>query len=1219
MFEEGESSVRPFQRRRAFPSILLAAVVACSSRTPEPSSVDAPGETGRAELLATPPTRDAVPFGARSSALSTPAQTGFTDTAVITGLRNPVAVRFASDGRVFVAEKRGRILSYAGLDSPTPTLVVDLSAAVYDFWDRGLLGFALDPNFPTRPYLYVLYTYDAALGETAPRWNDACPSPPGATSDGCVASGRLSRLHVGAGGLVDGEEVLINDWPQQFPSHSIGELAFGPDGALYASAGDGASFTFADYGQAGNPRNPLGDPPVGVGGTQTPPTALGGALRSQSFRRPAGMPVSLDGTVIRVDPQTGAGLPDNPNAGHPDPNARRIVAYGFRNPFRLTIRPGTSEVWVGDVGWNTWEEIDRIVDPKAGTANFGWPCYEGAGRQGGYDGANLDLCETLYAQGATAWSTPHYTYNHGAKVVAGESCPTGGSSVAGLAFYTGSRYPSEYRNALFWGDYSRQCIWAMLPDTNGLPDPARLRTFVTGAPLVGLTTGPGGDLFYVDFSNGAVRRLSYQVPQALASASPTGGSAPLTVAFDASASTPGIAGETLTYAWDLDGDGQFDDATGTTASFVYGTAGTYQARLRVEDPRGGSAVSAPLTITVDEAVNTPPVPVIDTPARSLNWAVGDPIPFSGHATDAEDGTLGAAALRWTLLMHHCPSNCHIHEVQSFDGVASGSFPAPDHDYPAYLELVLTATDARGAQSSTSVRLDPRTVVLTFDTVPSGLQLAVGAAAQPAPLQQTVIVGSTNSVSAPTPQTLAGVSYDFSAWSDGAAASHDLVAPASETRYVATFNGQQGGLTGQYFDNADFTALKLTRVDGTVGFNWGSGSPAPGIGADTFSARWTGQVVARYSETYTFYTLSDDGVRLWVNGTLLIDNWTLHSPTENRGTIALQAGQAYDVVMEFYENKGGAVAQLLWSSLSQPKEIIPATQLRPEITHGLRAEYFDDVALTQSRRVRVDPNVNFDWGIGSPDPSIDPEAFSVRWSGRLEAPTTESYTFRLRSDEGVRMWLDGTLVIDRWTAHPVTDDLVTVPLVAGRRYELVIEYYDLSGPAVAQLFWSSPTSAEVPVPSSALTPWAVNASYGTGTGLKAEYFDASNFTAPFLTRVDGSVDFNWGNGAPASGMGADTFSVRWTGQVQPRFSETYQFITTSDDGVRLWVNGVRVVDSWTLHSARDDSGQIALQAGQKYDVVMEFFENGGQAVAKLSWSSPSQPRQIIPPSQLYPAP
>ena len=722
-----------------------------------------------------------------------PLPPGFQESIVFSGLTNPTAVRFAPSGRIFVAEKSGLIKVFENLADTTPTIFADLRTNVHNYWDRGLLGLALDPNFATQPYVYVLYTHDAAIGGTAPRWgtvdgtSDPCPTPPGPTADGCVVSGRLSRLHADGGVMTGPEQVLIEDWCQQYPSHSIGSLAFGADGALYVSGGDGASFTFVDYGQAGNPRNPCGDPPTGVGGTQTAPTAEGGGLRSQDLRT-SGDPVTLDGAILRVDPATGAALPDNPLSGHPDPNARRIVAYGLRNPFRIANRPGTNEVWIGDVGWDSWEAIHRVVNPTDTTVeNFGWPCYEGNTRQSGYAGTNLNICETLYGQ-PNAVTAPYFAYHHTNRVMATDTCPTGSSSIAGLAFTfpSGGSYPAEYKGALFFADYTRDCIWAMKTDANGLPAPGLVETFMApAANPVDLQTGPDGDLFYVDFDGGTIRRIQYfagnQPPTAVARANPTNGPAPLTVNFDGTGSSDPDANDTLTYAWDLDADGLYDDSTSPTPMYTYSQPGSYTVGLRVTDSQDASGTS-----TVDiTAGNTPPTATIGTPLATTTWKVGDVISFSGSATDQQDGTLPASALSWSLLLQHCPSNCHTHLLQTFSGLASSSVTAPDHEYPSYLELQLTATDSGGLTDTKSVRLDPQTVSLTFQSDPSGLQLVVGASSQVAPFTRTVLAGSNNSISAPSPQTLGGQTYQFVSWSDGGAQSHNIVAAAAAT-YTAAF-------------------------------------------------------------------------------------------------------------------------------------------------------------------------------------------------------------------------------------------------------------------------------------------------------------------------------------------------------------------------------------------------------------------------------------------------
>jgi hypothetical protein len=476
-------------------------------------------------------------------------------------------------------------------------------------------------------------------------------------------------------------------------------------------------------------------------------------------------------------------------------------------------------------------------------------------------------------------------------------------------------------------------------------------------------------------------------------------------------------------------------------------------------------------------------------------------------------------------------------------------------------------------------------------------------------------------------------------------------------------GTGTGLAASYYDNANLTGATVSRTDPEVNFNWGTGSPATAIGADTFSARWTGQVQAQFTETYTFTTNSDDGVRLWVNGQKLVDNWTDHGPTENSGSIALVAGAKYSIVMEYYDGAFGAISQLFWSSPSTPRRTVPKQQLYPgQVVSptptptptktptptptptatptappgsgtGLSATYYDNVNFTGAIVTRVDPQINFDWGNGSPAAAIGVDTYSARWTGQVQPQYTQTYTFYALADDGVRVWVNGVKLIDAWKDQGPTEYSGSIALTAAVKYNIVVEYYEGGFGAVAQLRWSSPSTPKAIVPQNRLypaqvvtptptpTPTATPTATPpptTGTGLAATYYDNVNFTGATVSRVEPQINFDWGNGSPAAAIGVDTFSARWTGQVQPQYTQTYTFYALADDGVRVWVNGTRIIDGWKDQGPTEYSGSIALTAAVKYNIVVEYYENGFGALAQLRWSSPSTPKAIVPQSRLFPA-
>jgi hypothetical protein len=328
----------------------------------------------------------------------------------------------------------------------------------------------------------------------------------------------------------------------------------------------------------------------------------------------------------------------------------------------------------------------------------------------------------------------------------------------------------------------------MRAGSDGQPDPSTVATFVgPAARPVELETGPNGELWYVDIEGGTIRRIGYsasnQPPVVAVEADPTAGDPPLAVTFDARGSSDPDPGDTLAFVWDLDNDGLYDDGEGPEVSTTYAEEGLKVARVRATD-RAGAASKGTAVVTVGRS--RAPLPVIETPSDVVFRAVGEAVEFSGWATDADGDLLPASALHWTADILHCPDACHRHPgVYSQGGVLSGSFLLPDHEYPAALELHLTA-HWEGEEVTTTRRVEYRPTELTLASEPAGVTLSAGGTAAAAPFTRSFATGGQVSLTAPAAATIGGVAHEFAGWSDSGPRSHEIQVPPTPTTYTARY-------------------------------------------------------------------------------------------------------------------------------------------------------------------------------------------------------------------------------------------------------------------------------------------------------------------------------------------------------------------------------------------------------------------------------------------------
>jgi glucose/arabinose dehydrogenase len=413
----------------------------------------------------------------------------------------PTQVVFLPDGRAFIAEQRGIVQLVFADGTPSVVPFIGLGSEVLQRNDLGLLSVALDPDFESNRWVYFLYTVD----------------PNGAPDDDVDAFSRIVRYQASASNpnVVDHftRQVLLGStWTEGIPSlhtsHSIGTLRFGSDKSLFVTAGDGAHWEVIDRGGL--------DPDAFLPGRTLPAEDMG-AFRARSLN-------SLAGKMLRLDKETGLGLPSNPYwDGLGSSKRSRVWLYGLRNPYRFCVRPGTGStdpsagdpgsVYIGDVGMGAYEEV---VIASQGGLNEGWPCFEGPVEHTGYDGVgstesgnNNVLCDAgSTPENPATESAPALHWHHSD---GGLSNPNGweGSCVIGGVFYTGTSYPEAYRNRYYVADFVGDWIRAVEVDDND--QVVGWSEFITGAGSpVDLEIDPAtGDLMYIAFFENEVRRVRF--------------------------------------------------------------------------------------------------------------------------------------------------------------------------------------------------------------------------------------------------------------------------------------------------------------------------------------------------------------------------------------------------------------------------------------------------------------------------------------------------------------------------------------------------------------------------------------------------------------------------------------------------------------------------------------------------------------------------------------
>ncbi|HWI66075.1 MAG TPA: Ig-like domain repeat protein, partial [Symbiobacteriaceae bacterium] len=621
-----------------------------------------------------------------------------------------------------------------------------------------------------------------------------------------------------------------------------------------------------------------------------------------------------------------------------------------------------------------------------------------------------------------------------------------------------------------------------------------------------------------------------------------------------------------------------------------------------------AASATPRTLTVTKA-NTDLAP-----ASGLTVQYGQVLNLTSALTRTDNGAAISAkpvtfAVDGTTLS---PTyNTNIGGVASYPWTAN--LPAGTYTYG-----VSWPGDANynGASGSSTLTVTRGTQTLFLTTSLASIQYsdatALTATLSPARAGQTVtfrIGGTTLGTAVTNASGVAVLNWPadqpagtYTIIADVAADSYYVAASGSVSQTVTkesatlVYTGARANPTAPY----QLLAKVIPQADGTTGDLTRAGS----VQFSVTSATWT---VARVftaavdANGDASYSINPPWENLTVSYTLLTNNYYT-APATTPVTITA-AGQGIGLWGEYFDD--------------------PSDPNNPDTDPGLaNRKYFDSYVFG-----RLDSTVNFNWGNNAPDTTLygSTKLWSVRWTGYVQVPTTRNdwQLCVLHDDDGARLTLNGNLLVNQWSDlnNQRTDCTGNQTLTAGVKVPIKLEFYNATGGAArVTLQWRQGTGAVSTIPSTALYP-PDPLPLTTDVGLVGAYYDNMNLTGLVGTRVDDRINFEWQQDPPGAGItNGDTFSVRWTGKYTPSVSHTHLW-TWSDDGVRVSINGTQIINAWTDHSVRWDSGTIpgGFIAGQTYDIQLDFYENGVHAVIELHRGNAAGAQALVTTSELTHSP